>query len=38
MAVDGHGYAMNIADYSAIGVLIVLAILAGAMLYLRGKL
>jgi len=28
---------MTIADYSAIGVLIVLAILAGTMLYLRGK-
>ena len=38
MAVDGHGHAMTIADYSAIGVLIVLAIWAGARLYLRGKL
>jgi hypothetical protein len=38
MAVDGHGHAMTIADYSAIGVLIVLAIWAGATLYLRGKL
>jgi len=38
MAVDGHGHAMTIPDYSAIGVLIVLAIWAGAMLYLRGKL
>jgi hypothetical protein len=38
MAVDGHGHAMTIADYIAIGVLIVLAISAGGMLYLRGKL
>jgi hypothetical protein len=38
MAVDGHGHVMTIADYSAIGVLIVLAIWAGAMLYLQGKL
>ena len=38
MAVDGHGHAMTIADYIAIGVLIVLAIWAGARLYLRGKL
>ena len=38
MAVDGHGHAMTIADYSAIGVLIVLAVWAGATLYLRGKL
>jgi hypothetical protein len=38
MAVDGHGYAMTIADYIAIGVLIVLAISAGGRLYLRGKL
>ena len=30
--------AMTIADYTAIGVLIVLAILAVVMLYLRGKL
>ena len=29
--------AMTIADYTAIGVLIVLAILAVVMLYLRGK-
>jgi hypothetical protein len=29
---------MTIADYSAIGVLIVLAVWAGATLYLRGKL
>ena len=38
MAVDGYGHAMTIADYSAIGVLIVLAIWAGARLYLLGKL
>jgi len=38
MAVDGDGYAMTIADYSAFGILIVLALSAGAMLYLRGKL
>jgi hypothetical protein len=37
-AVDGHGHAITIADYSAIGFLIALAIWAGAMLYLRGKL
>ena len=36
MAVDGHGHAMTIADYIAFGVLIVLAVWAGAMLYLRG--
>ena len=30
--------AMTLADYTAIGVLIVLAILAVVMLYLRGKL
>jgi hypothetical protein len=29
---------MTIADYSALGVLIVLAMWAGVMLYLRGKL
>jgi hypothetical protein len=29
---------MTVADYSAIGVLIALAIWAGATLYLRGKL
>jgi hypothetical protein len=38
MAVDGHSHAMTIADYSAIIVLIVLAIWAGVTLYLRGKL
>jgi hypothetical protein len=38
MAVDGHGHAMTIADYIAFRVLIVLAIWAGAMLYLRGNL
>ena len=38
MAVDGHGHAMTIADYGAIGVLIVLAVWAGATLYLGGKL
>jgi hypothetical protein len=38
MAVDGHGHVMTIADYSAISVLIVLAIWAGVTLYLRGKL
>jgi hypothetical protein len=38
MAVDGHGHAMTIADYIAFGVLIVLAIWAGVMLYPRGKL
>jgi hypothetical protein len=38
MAVDGHCHAMTIADYSAIGVLIVLATWAGVTLYLRGKL
>ena len=38
MAVDGHGNAMTIADYSAISVLIVLAIWAGVTLYLWGKL
>jgi hypothetical protein len=34
----GNGHAMTIPDYMAFGVLIVLAIWAGAMLYLRGKL
>ena len=38
MAVDGHGHAMTIADYSAIGVLIVLAVWAGVMLYARGTM
>ena len=38
MAVDGHGHAMTIADYSAFGVLIVLAMWAVVKLYLRGKL
>jgi hypothetical protein len=38
MAVDGDGHAVTIADYSTIGVLIVLATWAGVMLYLRGKL
>jgi hypothetical protein len=38
MAVDGHGHAMTIPDYIAFRVLIVLAIWAGAMLYLRGNL
>jgi hypothetical protein len=34
MAVDGHGHAITIADYIAIGTLIVLAIWAVAKLYL----
>jgi hypothetical protein len=34
----GNGHAMTISDYSAIGVLTVLAIWAGAMLYMRSKL
>jgi hypothetical protein len=34
MAVDGHGHAMTIADYIALGTLIVLAIWAVAKLYL----
>jgi hypothetical protein len=34
----GNGHAMTIADYMAFGVLTALAIWAGAMLYLRGKL
>jgi hypothetical protein len=38
MAVEGHGHAMTIADYSALGVLIVLAMWAALTLYLRGKL
>jgi hypothetical protein len=38
MAVDGHSYAMTIPDYIAFGILIALALSAGAMLYLRGKL
>jgi len=38
MAVEGHGHAMTIADYSAFGILIALAIWAGTILYLRGKL
>jgi len=38
MAVAGHGHAMTIADYSALGVLIVLAMWAVVKLYLRGKL
>jgi hypothetical protein len=38
MAVDGHGHAMTIPDYIAVGILIALALSAGAMLYLRGKL
>jgi hypothetical protein len=38
MAVDGHGHAMTIADYMAIGVLIALALWAGAMPYMRSKL
>jgi hypothetical protein len=38
MAVDGHGHAMTIPDYVAFGILIVLAIWAGVMLYPRGKL
>jgi hypothetical protein len=38
MAVDGHGHAMTISDYVAFGILIALALWAGAMLYLRGKL
>ena len=38
MAVDGHDHAMTIADYIAFGMLIALALWAGTMLYLRGKL
>jgi len=38
MAVDGHGRARTIPDYIAFGILITLALSAGAMLYLRGKL
>jgi hypothetical protein len=38
MAVEGHGHAVKIPDYIAFRVLIVLAIWAGAMLYLRGNL
>jgi len=34
MAVDGQGHAMTIADYIALGTLIVLAIWAVAKLYL----
>jgi hypothetical protein len=37
MAVDGHSHAMTIPDYIAFGILIALALSAGAMLYLRGK-
>jgi hypothetical protein len=37
MAVDGDGHAMTIADYFAVGVLLVLALWAVAALYLRGK-
>ena len=38
MAVDGHGHAMTIPDYIAFGILIALALWAGEMLYVRGKL
>jgi hypothetical protein len=38
MAVDGHGHVMTIPDYIAFGVLIALALWAGAMLYMRSKL
>jgi hypothetical protein len=38
MAVDGDGHAMTIPDYIAFGILVALALSAGAMLYLRGKL
>jgi hypothetical protein len=38
MAVDGHSDAMTIPDYIAFGILIALAMWAGAMLYLRAKL
>jgi hypothetical protein len=38
MAVDGDGHAMTIPDYIAFGVLIALALWAGAMLYMRRKL
>jgi hypothetical protein len=37
MAVDGDGHAMTIPDYIAFGGLIVLAIWAGAMLFMRSK-
>jgi hypothetical protein len=37
MAVDGHSHGMTIPDYIAFGILIVAALSAGAMLYLRGK-
>ena len=35
MAVDGHGRAMTIPDYIVFGILIALALSAGAMLYMR---
>jgi hypothetical protein len=38
MAVDGDGHAMTIPDYIVFSILIALALWAGAMLYLRGKL
>jgi hypothetical protein len=38
MAVDGHSHAMTIPDYIAFGILIALALSAGAALYMRGKL
>jgi hypothetical protein len=38
MAVDGHSHAMTIPDYIALGILIALALWAGAMLYMRSKL
>jgi hypothetical protein len=38
MAVEGHGHAMTIPNYIAFRVLIVLAIWAGAMLYVRRNL
>jgi hypothetical protein len=38
IAVQGHSYAMTIPDYIAFGILIALALSAGAMLYMRSKL
>jgi hypothetical protein len=36
--VQGQSYAMTIPDYIAFGILIALALSAGAMLYMRSKL